>query len=152
MAHPGWLRSFAMTGLCAAAALGAPNVATACTCEEPHDTIESAYADATDTLIVEVLAAHIWHTWDEFFKVRVLQVFSGCLAPGDVVFLETRALAGECGEDLVVGRRYVVTSYATTVDNLFTITQCGYNRKVVELTDAEKDFLRNLEPPVCEQP
>lgn len=146
------LRPIAVAGLCTAAGLVSPGVAEACTCEEPHDTLESAYADATDTMIVEVLAAQIWHTWNEFFKVRVLETFSGCLQRDDVVFLETRALAGECGEDLVVGRRYLVTSYATTVDNLFTITQCGYNRKVIELTDAEKDFLRNLEPPVCEVP
>ena len=145
-------RPFAVIGVCALTALGVPTVAIACECEEPHDTLESAYADATDTLIVDVLASHIWHTWDEFFKVKVVQVFSGCLSPGDIVFLETRALAGECGSDLVVGRRYLVTSYATTVDNIFTITQCGYNRKVIELTDVEKDFLRSLEPPVCEQP
>jgi hypothetical protein len=102
-----------------------------CVCDPV--TLESAFNDATDTISVEVLSDKIWHVYQEFYKVRVKE--------GLVIFVETRRFPGECGVDLEVGEKYLLTTYATTVPNLFTITQCGYNRPARGLTDAERDFL-----------
>jgi hypothetical protein len=121
------------------ATLLAPARAEACSCLPV--TVESAWHNSTDTFSGVILGAKV-KGLTVTYKVAVQTPFSGCLQSGDVVFVDSATDSAACGVKLVVGQKYLLTANDTGGGAL-SISGCGYNRPLSQLTQNEMDFLES---------
>jgi Tissue inhibitor of metalloproteinase len=133
---PIWI---ALVGL-GSATLLAPARADACTCIPV--TIESAWHNSSDTFVGIVLGTKT-KGLTVTYKVGVQTVFGGCLQAGDVVFVDTPVDPGACGQVLTIGDKYLLTADRGAVN--LSITSCGFNRLLSQLTASEQKFLESRE-------
>ena len=127
--------------LAASAAALAPSDAEACSCMPPS--VEASWHHSSDTVAARVLAERRGPE-RVLYRVQVIRAFSGCLQPGDRITIETAAYDAACGQALEVGARYLLTADAADSRDdpgTYSIGLCGYNRRLNELTQADRDFL-----------
>jgi|GEM_PF-1437402 len=115
--------------------------ASACSCLQP--TVESSYNMSSDVVTARLLYSVNVGT-NRWYLARVLETYKGCIEAGDWVLITTPSSSAACGARFGSGREYLVNGQND--GSLFgvpriSVTSCGYNRAVSELTTGDRAFL-----------
>jgi len=110
----------------------------ACTCLPPDLTL--LYNQSSDVFTGEVTGV----TRGDYtlgYEFRIARTFQGCSKPGQLVGLFTAASSAPCGVELSLGVEYLITAQRDPGTDRLSISLCGYNRPVGDLTARDLQFL-----------
>jgi hypothetical protein len=119
-----------------------PGSAQACSCVQP-DLIRS-YREVTDVIRGRTVGSWVVGS-NTYYAMRVKKVFKGCTTVDRIVYLTTPTSSATCGQELKVGKVYLITGDETPSSYtrpVFAFNICGFNKRPKHLTTDERAFLR----------
>jgi hypothetical protein len=134
-----WLKRLVLMGVLMGTMAWQAGDASACTCL-PAD-LKATYNHSTDVIEARVLFGTFWGS-TRYYLAHVRRVYKGCLERGDLVWVSTARDSAGCGVRLGRGH-YLLTGESVYAGyrSMLSISLCGYNRRMTELSDEEQSWL-----------